>query len=74
MYLVFDITKVPRNLSRQRWKDLWRWVRVVRGNLLKARMLQTERLRNHGHQMSDEQKRELIDRIVNPPIMLGPYQ
>lgn len=73
MILYFDITKVPRSTSREEWKNCWRRVRVLKKELLWANKGRIELLVEHKDIMPPKIKADLIDHLVNPPLLLGPY-
>lgn len=72
MKLVFDITKIPRTTSREAWLKMDRWRRLCEKELSKheAEMVQA---------LSDvmiygQARIDIIDHLINPPILLGPHQ
>lgn len=73
-WLLFDLRKVPRTLSKIEWKKAWRDKRLLENSLRKHNADEMKMLQTQGHKLSDKQRKDLIDRIVNPPIVLGPYQ
>ena len=74
MVVVFDITKVPRHTTRQEWREAYRWVRVQRKVLKKQEDTKIELLRTHGDTMLPRMKQDLMNHLIYPPILLGPWQ
>lgn len=73
LQLYFVPTLLPRTISRKEWYDLWRWKRVMQQELTVAAWRETAFFREYGHTLTPEQRRDMLDRMVNPPILLGPY-
>lgn len=71
MKLLFNISKVPRSLSKVEWKKLWRWKRETVKRLAKHEEAKIEMLQSD---LPPHLKSDLMDHIINPPILLGPYQ
>lgn len=73
LQLYFVPSKVPRTITRKEWYDCWRWLRITRKKL--AEQLEQERmmLSVYGTTMLPEAKRDLMEKMINPPLLLGPY-
>jgi len=71
MILLFDITKIPRTISREKWKELWRWKRVTLNDLAQMNEQKHKLL---GTDIPDKIKLDIVDQLTNPPVLLGPYQ
>lgn len=74
MFLVFDPTKLPRTWTREQWREVWRWKRVTEKRLVEHTERQITEIICFGSTMPSEMRRDLIDRISNPPLLIGPYQ
>lgn len=79
MQLLFDQTRVPRTLSRAEWRVIYRNVRMTRRELAIESDRMVERLRklpatSPEAVLIDRMRGEMIQRLVNPPLLLGPYQ
>lgn len=74
MVIIFDMLKVPRTTTRPEWYKMYRGVRETARTLRKHEMDQIELLRTHGHTMPARMKADLMEKIINPPIVLGPHQ
>jgi hypothetical protein len=53
---------------------MWRWKRVTEKKLKEEVEKQFNFLRTYGTTMPDYQKKDLLDKLINPPLVLGPYQ
>lgn len=69
--LIFNPRKIPRTITRQEWKEIHRWRRVTQKNINEMIQLGRNRLTILG---PGKQRDDLIDRMINPPVILGPYQ
>ncbi len=80
MRLAFSQGKIPRSTTREQWLAMWRWKRITERELRKHEdeMLdllreQTTNLSIFGNTESEhvaKMRRDLIDRIVNPPLLI----
>ena len=73
MVLLFDINKVPRSTTRAEWREMDRWRRSTEARLRAERYKQLEMLTIYGT-TNPELAAELADRVINPPVLLGPHQ
>jgi len=71
--LYFNPTMIPRTITRKEWKEIWRWKRITQSELAKAMQREIDYLVVYGNTLLPEQKQRMIDNIVNPPLLLGPY-
>lgn len=72
MILYFDITKIPRSTTRQEWREMWRWKREVEKKLKeelgrKISILQTVT------DLPSRVRENLMNEMIYPPLLLGPY-
>jgi hypothetical protein len=72
--LLFVPEKIPRTITRKEWYEMWRWKRVTEKKLKEEVEKQFNFLRTYGTTMPDYQKKDLLDKLINPPLVLGPYQ
>jgi len=83
MRLYFVPTKLPRTMTRKEWKDCDRYRRITQKVLAQYEKemldLAAEMTTNavlYGTSESEQVRRmrqDLYDKIVNPPILLGPH-
>jgi hypothetical protein len=73
MMLHFDQTKVPRSTTRAEWREMDRWRRTTEARIRAEQYKQLEMLTLYGT-TNPELAAELADRIINPPVLLGPHQ
>lgn len=71
LQLYFNSAKVPRTIGREEWKLCWRWVRVCRKRL--AEQLEKERELLLWADLPSHIKHDIMDKMVNPPLLLGPH-
>lgn len=74
LVLQFDPSKIPRTISRQGWRKIWRWKRVTEKRLSEEFQKQHEAFVATGHLWPEHVRAEYLDKLVNPPLLLGPYQ
>lgn len=74
MKLYFNILTIPRTITREEWKRLWQWKRITEKDLQLQEEKKVNMLRRYGDVMPLETKSRMIDEMVNPPLLLGPYQ
>lgn len=67
MMLAFDISKLPRTLSRAEWRALHRWRRVTQRKLREQAERDRECLAVFGS--SHPLTSRLIERLINPPVL-----
>lgn len=72
MRLYFDQTRIPRSVGRSEWRRIQREVRVTRKELAKAEATRIDMLRDPT--LPKHLREDLINHLINPPILLGPYQ
>ena len=70
MNLYFVPSKFPRTISRAEWREIWRWKRVVEKRLAEEMQKQSAALGAFGSVMLPEARSEMIDKIVNPPLLV----
>lgn len=77
--LLFDQTRLPRSMKRCEWVEIHRWRRTTQKRLKEETERHIDVLRQHieeVHAFGSSMLRvsEAIGDIVNPPVLLGPYQ
>lgn len=72
MLLVFNQASLPRTITKQQWKEIWRWKRVTEQRLKKSIEEQIALLSIYGTTMPKHIRNDMIDVIVNPPLMIYP--
>lgn len=73
MMLVFDPTKVPRSIGREEWRLMHRWCRVASREISEQNTALIKNLGAFGSTHPEFVARA-VERLVNPPILLGPWQ
>lgn len=72
MLLVFNQASLPRTITQQQWKEIWRWKRVTEQRLKKSIEEQIALLSIYGTTMPKHVRNDMINVIVNPPLMIYP--
>jgi hypothetical protein len=67
--VLFVLEKIPRTVGREEWYNIWRKVRRMRTEQKEL----DERICRLLPSMPTKIRQAEIDRIVNPPLLLGPY-
>jgi hypothetical protein len=70
--LYFDPTRLPRTMTKQEWKEADRWCRVTRKQLEQAAQEQINNLITFGSTMPNYIKRDIMDKMIYPSVVLGP--
>jgi hypothetical protein len=73
MQLLFDQNKLPRTMTRQQWRKCDRWRRSAQKILRQYTERRLEALIRIGTSNPVLQD-ELLNEIINPPVLMGPYQ
>lgn len=73
MILVFNPSRLSRSITRKEWKDIWRWKRVTEKQLKKSVEEQIGLLIAYGATMPDGLRRDIIDVVTNPPLLIYPF-
>ena len=73
MILVFDPTKLPRTMTRDEWREVHRWRRIA------DRRLRAETERRLVNMICYSTSHPEIwagfaSEVIDPPILIGPYQ
>lgn len=71
--LFFNPSMIPRTILRKEWYDIWRWKRTVEKQLAKDAEEARNNLITYGNTMPKYIKDDLINKMINPPLLLGPY-
>lgn len=72
MMLVFNPERLSRSITRDEWRDIWRWKRVTEKQLRKSVEEQIGLLVAYGNNMPQKIRRDIIDVVVNPPLLMYP--
>lgn len=72
MRYYLDLNKIPRSVGRAEWYKIWRNKRVIEKKCIvdeeqKIVMLRLDNL-------NEKIRRSIMDEIIYPPLILGPYQ
>lgn len=73
MMLVFNPERLSRSITRDEWRDIWRWKRVTEKQLRKSVEEQIGLLVAYGNNMPQKIRRDIIDVVVNPPLLMYPF-
>ena len=68
--LYFDPQSLPRNTTKAKWKEIYRWKRTVERQLARVDRLKLDVLQeliNYGSSID-----WITDEIINPPLILPP--
>jgi hypothetical protein len=68
MMLYFNPRQLPRSMTRQQWRNTWRWKRVTEAQLAARERDQLKLLVTHGHIMTRRTLENILDNAINPPI------
>lgn len=69
----FHMESVPRTVNREDWYKTWREVRIQRKLNAKYIKEGNEWFRLNHVNMSPKVKKDYMDGMINPPLILGPY-
>lgn len=72
MQLLFIPQAFPRTTTRKTWREADRWRRVVQKKLRAHMDDQIKTLVEHGDTMPAQVKQDMMFRLTNPPLLLGP--
>jgi len=67
--LYFNPQKFSRNMKHKEWKSIWRWKRITEKKLAEEMRRQCNNISVYGTTHP-----ELLDRIVNPAILMHDQQ
>ena len=72
MKVFLDFSKMSRQMSKDRWKEIWRWKRVQENktNELDRKKCDVLILEN----VPLDIKRKVAEDLVNPSILMGPLE
>lgn len=74
LILHFNQTKIPRSVTRQEWKEIWRWKRITERKLNVTIQQEINDLVIFGSTIPQHIKSDILDKLAYPPLLLGPYQ
>ncbi len=74
MYLVFNQEKIPRSTTKEQWQRIFRWKRETDKILKEEVDKQINNFIVYGSTIPQYIKDDMVDRIVNPPIMVYPEE
>ena len=66
----FHLQSVPRTISRTEWYTTWRKVRMMQNTQRLIERSERELLRTP---LPDNVRQDIFERMVNPPLLLGPW-
>lgn len=74
MILYFQPQNLPRTMTREEWREAYRWVRITTKRLEK---LHSEHLENLRAIIADDTashklRMQAVEKIINPPMMVYP--
>jgi hypothetical protein len=72
LQLLFDQTRLPRTMKRDDWKAVDRWRRVTKKVLERHTSQLTVAYILYGNMMSERQRAEVLDKMINPPLLVLP--
>lgn len=73
MILVFNPSRLSRSITRKEWNEIWRWKRVTEKQLKKSIEEQIGLLVAYGTTMPEYVRKDMIDVVVNPPLLIYPF-
>lgn len=73
MLLVFNPERLSRSINRKEWKEIWRWKRVTEKQLAKSISEKIQLLATYGTTMPEYMRKDMVDVIVNPPVLMYPF-
>lgn len=68
--LYFHGPSFPRCITREEWKEIWRWKRVQERELEKQAEEQRQLYLRYKDFMSPKMKSDIMDQMINPPILV----
>jgi hypothetical protein len=71
--LYFDPRMLPRTMTRDEWRALDRWRRLIRKELAQQLEARREMIARLITDVSIFGRAAVLDDMVNPPLLLGPY-
>jgi hypothetical protein len=77
MMLLFDQRKLPRTMNRKEWRGIDRWRRVTQHKLREAMERQVQALsaiRDDLGAYGTATHLHAMERLINPPVLIGPGQ
>ena len=74
MKLILELRKIPRTVNRTEWYGIWRWKRVIEKKIAEEARKQSELLTIYGNTLPVNLKEKIAGSLMNPPLLLGPYQ
>lgn len=72
MNLVFNASSLSRSITRSEWKEIWRWKRLTERRLKKSVEEQIAMLVAFGTNMPKHVREDIVDLLINPPLMIYP--
>lgn len=72
MRVWLPLTVVSRTTSKERWREIWRWKRIKTKELAQNEAQKIQLLRDDT--VPTHIRNDIIDEIVNPPLLLGPLK
>jgi hypothetical protein len=72
--LYFNPAKFPRTIGRDEWRKIWRWKRETQKTLNIELEKQRENLATFGTTMPNYVRRDVIERMIYPPLLIHDKQ
>lgn len=72
--LYFNPSKFSRTITRKEWKEIYRWKRITEKKLIEVTQEQIQNLVTYGSTVPRYMKADIIDKIVNPPLLIHDKQ
>lgn len=69
----FHPQSMPRTITREEWYRVWHDVRVGFRENKEALIKHNDFFQANYHRMPEHIKKQMLDEIIYPPIILGPY-
>jgi len=69
LQLYFNPQKFPRTITREEWREIWRWKRITEKKLREEMSRQLANLATYGITHP-----EYLERFVNPPLLVHDKQ
>lgn len=70
--LAFNAKTIPRTTTREQWRAIDRWRRVAERKLREEMQRRVKNIMVYGTSHPEIYRRNLLDEIINPPIMTFP--
>lgn len=72
--LYFVPSLFPRTIGRKAWREIYRWKRVTEKRLEAEVSKQMQDFATFGSTMPEHMRRDFMDRLINPPLLVHDQQ